>query len=877
MSASHLDTDAWNGPRRFDDFEVMRPLGRGGMGQVFLGHDVVLDRAVALKFTAADDPSPAVRARFLREARAIARLSHPNVVGIYRVGEVQGRPYIAYEFVEGDDLDRLRAPMPWARVARIGLGLARGLAAAHRAGVLHRDIKPSNAMLTAGGEVKLLDFGLARLGEARDVAPGPAEHHEPVDGDGRTLPAGAAITHGGGATHAGAILGTPAYLPPESWRREPFTARSDLYALGLVLYELLTGTLPHGRARPVPVDLVLNVDAPSLLGLCPDVLPSLAELVHRCLSRDPAGRPESATELAEAIERICSIFVPAHVAAAPLGDDRDATLVGRSLARVLAQGDALPRRVYERLFAARPDLRARFPSDLEGQRRKLAQALELSLMGLREHDRLVPVLRDLGRRHAHLNLGPGDYALLGDVLLAAVRELDPEVDDEVALAWRRAYAFVTDTMRDPAGSSGVVSSTRPPSEPPPPPPRSWSGVVPEVRYVFRGDVSLAYQLFGEGPREIVFFGWFSHLELMWQREEFATFLRRLGYLGRVVMFDKRGVGLSDRNIANCTFEDRLDDLEAIIAAVGFRRPILFGNIEGGAQATAYAALHPDRVSGLILFGTGARSGMQARSGEEFSPEIEAFLEHVRTHWGRSEPIDAPSGEAPRGPDSGSGDWLAHFQRMVVSPGGMMALTRSIARIDVRWLMPFARTPALVLHFRGDPLVPFALAEALAEDLPDARLVPIEGANYKFDPGESDKMFGEIEAFFDRIDALRDARPAHPPLRVVLALVAEGDDDALASLADSFELLAARWGATDVERLDGVAWVSTHTRCLPALRLAEALHAAAQGVGARLRCAVRGGVFASRESPVVAEARAQAAAAAVGATVVDATAASLRRD
>lgn len=88
MGASDLDAATWNGPRRFDDFEVVRPLGRGGMGQVFLGHDVVLDRPVALKFTVADDPSAAVRARFLREARAIARLSHPNVVGIYRVGEV---------------------------------------------------------------------------------------------------------------------------------------------------------------------------------------------------------------------------------------------------------------------------------------------------------------------------------------------------------------------------------------------------------------------------------------------------------------------------------------------------------------------------------------------------------------------------------------------------------------------------------------------------------------------------------------------------------------------------------------------------------------------------------------------------------------------
>src|SRR3954465_7679082 len=130
----------WVPPGELDGFRVVRQLGRGGMGTVYLGHDDALDRPVALKFLVSSEPSAPARDRFLIEARAIARLQHPNVVGIYRVGEVLGRPYIAYEMVAGSSLDKLALPLPWARALEIGIGVARGLAAAHRRDVLHRDI-----------------------------------------------------------------------------------------------------------------------------------------------------------------------------------------------------------------------------------------------------------------------------------------------------------------------------------------------------------------------------------------------------------------------------------------------------------------------------------------------------------------------------------------------------------------------------------------------------------------------------------------------------------------------------------------------------------------------------------------------------------------
>ena len=166
------------------DYQIVRPLGRGGMGLVFLGHDPVLDRPVAIKLIATAAPSTAARERFLIEARAIARLAHPNVVAVYRAGETRdGRPFLVQELVRGQSLDRLLPPLPPAEVRRIGVEIARGLAAAHRKGVLHRDLKPANVMIADDGTVKLLDFGLAKLRPLDQRGVAIAEAPPPATGD----------------------------------------------------------------------------------------------------------------------------------------------------------------------------------------------------------------------------------------------------------------------------------------------------------------------------------------------------------------------------------------------------------------------------------------------------------------------------------------------------------------------------------------------------------------------------------------------------------------------------------------------------------------------------------------------------------------------
>jgi serine/threonine protein kinase len=190
---------------RFEEYRLLRTLGAGGMGRVYLAHDTLLDRPVAIKFpTIAGE---AARERFLVEARAIAKVQHANVVAIHRVGVAGDRPFLVTELVRGQSLRELAKPIDGARAHRIALGLARGLAAAHREGILHRDIKPANVMLTSDEQVKLLDFGLATLGA--EPAGGP-----PM------------------------MVGTPRYMAPEVRRGQPASARSDVYSLGAVLAEL---------------------------------------------------------------------------------------------------------------------------------------------------------------------------------------------------------------------------------------------------------------------------------------------------------------------------------------------------------------------------------------------------------------------------------------------------------------------------------------------------------------------------------------------------------------------------------------------------------------------------------------------------------------
>lgn len=286
-SGEPMRTSSTGVPAQIDALRRVRPLGRGSMGHVHLYYDAELEREVAVKFLTSPGAA-ATQARFRVEARALARLNHPNVVTLHHIGELGGAPYLVSEFIRGRSLAELPRPMSWQRVLDIGLGLASGLAAAHRQGVIHRDLKPSNVMYSDAGEIKLLDFGLAQLSDSLGAEPAPA----------------------------GLVVGTPRYLSPEVRIGQPGTARSDVYALGLILYELCAGVLPWERAASssgevsaLPV-LASDSDAP-LASAAPGVDPGLAAIVERCLRREPGQRYESGAAVLAALQH-CAASRPAR-------------------------------------------------------------------------------------------------------------------------------------------------------------------------------------------------------------------------------------------------------------------------------------------------------------------------------------------------------------------------------------------------------------------------------------------------------------------------------------------------------------------------------------------------------------------------------------
>lgn len=252
---------------------------------------------------------------------------------------------------------------------------------------------------------------------------------------------------------------------------------------------------------------------------------------------------------------------------------------------------------------------------------------------------------------------------------------------------------------------------------------------PTTQYADSAGVSIAYQVHGEGPLDLVFVpGFVSHVELIWDEPTVAAFFRRLASFARLVVFDKRGQGLSDRLGRPPTLEDSMDDLRAVMDAAGCERPALFGISEGGPMAALFAASHPERVSSLVLYGTYARM-VEAPDYPIGLPgsALDNWTERIRREWGGPIGVDlwAPSALGDRGFE----DWWARLLRYGTSPAGAIALMALYRELDVRVALPAIEAPTLVVHCRGDRMIPLSQGRYLADHIPGSRFTELPGNDH----------------------------------------------------------------------------------------------------------------------------------------------------
>ncbi len=598
-------------------YEIRRCLGIGGMGEVYLASDSRLDRKVALKILPhRHTHTPQWIKRFEREAKSASALNHPNILTIYEIGKSGSSHFIASEFVDGETLRQMI-------VADIGLDkkldaavqIVEALNAAHSAGIVHRDIKPENIMIRSDGLVKVLDFGIAKQ-FAQTVH----------DGDSSRIHS---------QTDPGLIMGTIRYMSPEQARRMPVDSRADLFSLGIVLFELVTGTLPYRSSGESQILASLLNDEPlNLKQLAQAQQPELESIVKKLLRKNREERYQSAKEV------------------------------------------------------------------------------------------LVDIKQ--ARRQIERN--------------------NTQVDSE-------AFGHVLDKHDRPLETIGYQTN-------------DTAIEIPEVRYARSGDVNIAYQILGNGELDLVFvMGWVSHLDWFWKEPSFARFLKRLASFARLIIFDKRGTGLSDRvpHDQLPSLEQRLDDVRAVMDAVGSERAILLGVSEGGPMCSLFAATYPQKTIALVMIGSYARR-LRAPDYPWGPTEVQhqAFLDDISKNWG------GPVGIAARAPSQANNktfaNWWATYLRMGASPGAALALTKMNAQFDVRPILKAIQVPTLVLHRTGDRCLQVEEGRYLAEQIPGAKFVELPGNDHLPFVGNQEELLDPIAEF---LTGLKPHQKAHRILATVL--------------------------------------------------------------------------------------------------------------
>jgi pimeloyl-ACP methyl ester carboxylesterase len=271
-------------------------------------------------------------------------------------------------------------------------------------------------------------------------------------------------------------------------------------------------------------------------------------------------------------------------------------------------------------------------------------------------------------------------------------------------------------------------------------------MIPQTKYALSGGVSIAYQVLGNGPLDLVVVpGWVSNLDVFWEEPSVEEFFRRLASFSRLILFDKRGTGLSDRVSDLPSLEVRMEDLSAVLDAVGCERAALFGWSEGGPMCTLFAATYPERTSALIMVGAYPRmvNAPDYDCGRA-ETDVEEFLDEIKRRWGT--PVAIAARAPSRASDPRFLQWWAHYLRSSASPHAAAALFRMNSQIDIRHVLPSVRVPTLIMHSVNDRAMPVQASRYMAARIPGARLLELGGVDHLPYLSDSEAITGEIEEF-----------------------------------------------------------------------------------------------------------------------------------
>ena len=374
--------------------------------------------------------------------------------------------------------------------------------------------------------------------------------------------------------------------------------------------------------------------------------------------------------------------------------------------------------------------------------------------------------------------------------------------------------------------------------------------APQTRYVKSGDVYIAYQVIGDGPLDIVFVpGFVSNLEATWDSPARANFFNRLASFSRLILFDKRGTGMSDRSSQIFTLEQRMSDVHAIMEAVGSRRAALFGISEGGPMSILFAASYPERTAALIIYGSYARRSWAPDFQFGWTDEkYKAFFDNVEKHWGTAKGIDFAEWAPSVAHDEVQVNRMAAYFRSAASPGATRAVMQMNQEIDVRHILPSVSVPTLILHRTGERIANIEHARYMAERIPRAKLVELSGIDHIPWVGDGDAIIDEVEEF---LTGFRHAVDLDRIVSTVLFTDIVGSTERAAALGDrkwrdlleSYYALARR----QLERFrgreidtTGDGMFATFDGPARAVRCAQAIGENAKSLGIEIRAGLHTG-------------------------------------